>query len=70
MSEVGVGVGDWKSALSSGVIVYFVSVVVYIEKKKKRHYFLSELCNFSGVKHTYLSGPNDTAPSHSSFTSQ
>lgn len=35
MSEVGVGVGDWKSALSSGVIVYFVSVVVYIEKKKK-----------------------------------
>lgn len=35
MSEVGVGVGDWKSALSSSVIVYFVSVAVYIEKKKK-----------------------------------
>lgn len=30
MSEVGVSVGSWESALSSSVIVLFVFVVVYI----------------------------------------
>jgi len=43
----------WESALSSGVVMVFVSVVVSVEMKRRR-YFQSDLHTYIPCNHTYI----------------